>query len=68
MAPEAKYQAPETPGAPANPTHGDATLAPKEFAELIDSLEYDEAPAAVAELKHTQILSALMNFSRVRAR
>ena len=68
MAPEAKYQAPNTLRAPANPTHGDPTLAPKEFAEFVDSLKYDETSAAVADLKHTQIFSALVNFSRVRAR
>jgi hypothetical protein len=49
MATEARYQAPKTLRAPTNPTHGDPTLTPEEFAEFIDSLENDEAPAAVAD-------------------
>jgi hypothetical protein len=68
MATDAKYQAPKTLRAPTNPTRRDPTLTPQEFAEFIDALEYDEAPAAVADLKHTHIFSALVNFSRVRAR
>jgi hypothetical protein len=32
-----------------NSGHRDSTLTPQEFAEFIDSLEYDEAPAAVAD-------------------
>jgi hypothetical protein len=48
VATDAKHQAPKTLRAPANPTHRGPTLTPQEFAEFIDSLEYDEAPAAVA--------------------
>ena len=65
MATEAKYQAAKALRAPTNPTHGDPTLTPQEFAEFIDSLEYDEAPAAVAdcadydsEQRLTEFLSA----------
>jgi hypothetical protein len=31
------------------PTHGDPTLTPEEFAEFVDFLEFDEAPAAVPD-------------------
>jgi len=45
MATEARYQAPETPGAPANPTNRGSALTPDECAEFIDSIKEDEAPA-----------------------
>ena len=37
------------PGAPANPANKGAPLTPIELAEFIDSLEYDESPAALAD-------------------
>jgi hypothetical protein len=49
MATEAKFAAAKTPRAPTNPTNSGRKLAPEELAELIDSLEHDEAPAAVAD-------------------
>ena len=49
MATDAKYQAPKTLRARASLTHRGPTLTPQEFAEFIDSLEYDEATAAVAD-------------------
>ena len=49
MATEAKRANPKTSGAPTNPTNSGRKLAPEELAELIDSLEHDEAPAAIAD-------------------
>ena len=49
MAIEAKFAAPKTPATPTNPTNSGRKLAPEELAELIDSHEYDEAPAAIAD-------------------
>ena len=49
MATEPKYQAHETPGAPANSANKGSTLTPEERAELINSLKEDEAPAAAAD-------------------
>ena len=49
MAADAKHQAPKTLRAPANPANKGFALTPEELAEFIDSLEYDEAPAAVAD-------------------
>ncbi len=37
------------PGAPSNFANRRPALSPAELAEFIDSLEYDEAPAAVAD-------------------
>jgi hypothetical protein len=45
MAAEARYAAPKTPGAPTNPATSAHTLSPEDFAEFIDSLREDEAPA-----------------------
>ena len=49
MATEARCQVPRTPRALAVPTYSGTALTPEELAEFIDSLEYDETPAAVAE-------------------
>ncbi len=49
MAPEARYAVPKPPGAPTIPANSGRTLTPEELAEFIDSLGYDEAPAAVAD-------------------
>ncbi len=49
MAPEVRYAVPRPPGAPTIPANSGCTLAPEELAEFIDSLEYDEAPPAVAD-------------------
>jgi hypothetical protein len=49
MATEAKCANPKTPGAPTNPANSGHKLTPEELAELIDSHEYDEAPAAIAD-------------------
>ncbi len=49
MATEARYDVSKTLRAPNNPTRREPTLTPEELAEFIDSLEYDEAPAAVAD-------------------
>jgi hypothetical protein len=49
MAPEARYAVPRPPGASTIPANSGRTLTPEELAEFIDSLEYDEAPAAVAD-------------------
>jgi len=49
MATEARRQVPRTPHALAAPTYSGAALTPEELAESIDSLEYDEAPAPVAD-------------------
>ncbi len=38
-----------TPRALAVPTYGGTALTPEELAEFIDSLEYDEAPAAATD-------------------
>jgi len=65
MAPEARYAVPRPPGASTIPANSGRTLTPEELAEFIDSLEYDEAPAAVAdcadydsEQRLTEFLSA----------
>ncbi|MGD0762797.1 MAG: hypothetical protein ABR929_06320 [Roseiarcus sp.] len=49
MAVDAKHQAPKTLKAPADPANKGFALTPEELAEFIDSIEYDEAPAAVAD-------------------
>jgi hypothetical protein len=49
MATEARFQVPRTPRALAVPTYSGTALSPEELAEFIDSLEYDEAPATVAD-------------------
>ena len=49
MATDARYAAPKTPRALALPTYSGTALSPEELAEFIDSLEYDEAAAAVAD-------------------
>ena len=48
MTTEAGYRVSKTPGAPMSPANGGTTLTLEELAEFIDSLEYDEAPAALA--------------------
>jgi hypothetical protein len=49
MATEARYAARNTPRALAVLTYNGTALTPEELAEFIDSLEYDQTPAAVAE-------------------
>jgi hypothetical protein len=49
MATEARYAARNTPRALAVLTYNGTALTPEELAEFIDSLEYDEAPATVAD-------------------
>jgi len=49
MATEARYEVPKTPRALAVPTYSGTGLTPEELAEFLDSLEYDDAPAAVAD-------------------
>jgi len=49
MAIEARCQVPRTPRVLAVPRHSGSALAPEILAEFLDSLEYDEAPAAVAD-------------------
>jgi hypothetical protein len=49
MATAAKCAVPKTPGAPTNLSNSGHRLTPDELAELIASIEYDEAPAAVAD-------------------
>jgi hypothetical protein len=49
MANEARCQFPRTHGALAVPTYSGTALTPEEFAEFIDSLEYDQAPAAATD-------------------
>jgi hypothetical protein len=49
MATEARYAARNTPRALAVLTYNGNALTPEELAEFIDSLEYDEAPATVAD-------------------
>ncbi len=49
MATEARCRVSWTPRAVAVSTHSGAALTPEELAEFIDSLEYDGAPAAVAD-------------------
>ena len=49
MATEAKWANPKTPGVPTNPANSGHKLTPEELAEPIDSHEYDEAPAAIAD-------------------
>jgi len=49
MATEARYAARNTPRALAVPTCSGTGLTPEELAEFLDSLEYDDAPAAVAD-------------------
>ena len=49
MATEARYAARNTPRALAVPTRSGTGLTPEELAEFLDSLEYDDAPAAVAD-------------------
>ena len=49
VATEARCQVPRTPRALAVPTYSGAALTPEELAEFIDSLEYDDPPAAVAD-------------------
>ena len=49
MATEARRQVPRTPHALAVPTYSGAALTPEELAEFIDSLEYDQAPAAATD-------------------
>ena len=49
MATEARRQVPKTLRALAVPTYSSTALTPEELAEFIDSLEYDETPAAVAD-------------------
>ena len=51
MATEARCQVPRTPRALTIPTYSGTALSPEELAEFIDSLEYDEAPAAVADCR-----------------
>jgi hypothetical protein len=46
---EARCQVPRTPAAPTVPTYSGTALTREELAEFIDSLEDDEAPAAVAD-------------------
>jgi hypothetical protein len=49
MATKTRYQVPRTPRALAVPTYSGTALTPEELAEFIDSLEYDEAPAAATD-------------------
>jgi hypothetical protein len=49
MATEGRCQVSRTPRALAVPTYGGTALTPEELAEFIDSLEYDEAPAAATD-------------------
>ena len=49
MATEARCQVPRTPRALAIPTYSGTALSPEELAEFVDSLEYDEASAALAD-------------------
>jgi hypothetical protein len=49
MATEARCQVPRTPRALAVPTYSGTALTPEELAEFIDSLEYDDTPAALAD-------------------
>ena len=49
MATEARCQVPRTSRALAIPTYSGTPLSSEELAEFIDSLEYDEAPAALAD-------------------
>jgi hypothetical protein len=46
MARKPRYQAPETPGAPANSANKGSTLTPEERAEFMASLEEDDVLAA----------------------
>lgn len=48
MAIESRCQVPSTPHAFAVPTYSGTALSPEELAEFIDAIEYDDAPAAVA--------------------
>ena len=49
MATEARCKVSTMPGAPSNFANRRPALSPAELAEFINSLEYDEAPAAVAD-------------------
>ena len=49
MATEARCQVPRTLRALAVPTYTVTALTPEELAEPIDSLKFDEAPAAAAD-------------------
>jgi hypothetical protein len=49
MATEARCLVPRTPRALAVPPYSGTALSPEELAEFIDSLEYDDTPAAVAD-------------------
>jgi hypothetical protein len=49
MAIEVRCWVPRTPRVLAVPTRSGSALAPEELAEFLDSLDYNEAPAAVAD-------------------
>ena len=49
MAADSKHQGPKILRARANLANNGFALTPEELAEFIDSIEYDEAPAAVAD-------------------
>jgi len=49
MATEPRYRVPRAPRALAVPTYRGTALTPEELVEFIDSLEYDETAAAVAD-------------------